>query len=363
MDWGLVYDSVKCISSLKLAVDTINRPNRRMDIKSRLIQKLFEDDCSREDLLLLLELVREDQDTDVPEILKLLQAKINQPTHPDKEVSARIRDKIFAGIRESDSKTTPSLGKRDKRRLSLVQWTVAATLLFLLAGAWIYFYGYADRGMMVVSTGYGENKSMVLPDGSTVTLNANSTLRYNRYWTGKTSRQVWLEGEAFFEVAKKPATGQKFKVFTSDLTVEVLGTIFNVNTYREATSVFLEEGKVQLELLGQEVSLVMAPGEIVSYSKATAKLPEIQQAQPIPHTSWKDGIMVFNQTPLQEVLTKMEEAYGMEFRVSDRVYLDLQITTGLPVENFELALSLLETTLGMKITRVDGYYRIEQKKD
>ena len=328
-----------------------------MDYKSILIQKLFEDKCSREELLLLLELTKDDQDAGTPEILRLLQKRIAQPSLPPSEVSERIKGKIFAGIRELPA-TSPAVDgvKRIKRRHLLA---VAATLLLLLAGTWTYFYQNVSWGNVAVHTGYGENKSLVLPDGSQVILNANSSLRYNKHWGAYASRQVWLEGEAFFEVEKKPATDQKFMVFTSDLTIEVLGTVFNVNTYREATSVFLEEGKVQLDFKGLEVPVVMEPGEIVSYSQSDGGVPVKQHAQPIPHTSWKDGIMVFNQTPLKEVLTKMEETYGIKFRVRDEIYLDRQITTGLPVENFELALSLLETTLGMQIIKMEGYYRIE----
>ncbi len=335
-----------------------------MDYKSRLIQKLFEDTCSREELLLLLELIRDDQDTAAPEILKLLQEQLSRAPLPNQQVSERIRDKIFSGIYSGVTEVPVSSLHPAMRRLPIMRLAaVAATLLFLLGGAWLYFYQNGDGETMIVHTGYGETKSIVLPDGSEVTLNANSTLRYNEYWANNTSRQVWLEGEAFFEVAKKPATGQKFRVLTSDLTVEVLGTIFNVNTYRDATSVFLEEGKVQLELLGQEDPLIMTPGEIVSYSKTAGTLPERLQTQPFPHTSWKDGIMVFNQTPLEEVLTKMEEIYGIAFEVADPNYLKLQITTGIPVENATLALSLLEATLGMKFTEKEGYFRIELKKD
>jgi ferric-dicitrate binding protein FerR (iron transport regulator) len=331
-----------------------------MDYKSRLIEKLFEDTCSSEELLLLLELIRDDEDAGAPEILKLLQERISRPSLPDQEISNRIKDKIFSRIQPEVRQITAPGKHPAMPMFSLMRLVaVAATLLLVFAGAWLYFYQNGDGETMIVSTAYGETKSFVLPDGSAVTLNANSTLRYNQFWADNTSRQVWLEGEAFFEVAKKTATGQKFRVSTSDLTVEVLGTIFNVNTYRDATSVFLEEGKVQLELLGQEIPLMMAPGEIVSYSKTTGALPEKLQTQPISHTSWKDGIMVFNQTPLEEVLTKMEETYGIVFEVADANYLKLQITTGLPVENAALALSLLEATLGTKITAQEGYFRIE----
>ena len=86
-----------------------------------------------------------------------------------------------------------------------------------------------------------------LPDGSLVQLNANSTLSFDTQWDASADRCVWLNGEAFFEVEKKPETKQKFKVITADLTVEVLGTEFNINSHHQQTRVFLQEGEDKIE--------------------------------------------------------------------------------------------------------------------
>ena len=118
-------------------------------------------------------------------------------------------------------------------------------------------------------TNYGEILNIKLQDGSDVTLNSNSSLSYNK----NESRKVWLTGEAFFQVDKKVVTNAKFWVITDDLSVEVYGTSFNVNTKKKKTDVFLEEGSIWLSLKNGE-NKKMIPGNYISYSSQQNKILE-----------------------------------------------------------------------------------------
>ena len=126
-------------------------------------------------------------------------------------------------------------------------------------------------------TGYGQVKILLLPDSSKLVLNANSAVKIPQQWKEQGDRQVWLDGEGYFEVAKKITTHQKFIVHTSQVDVEVLGTKFNVNTRRRQSLVALEEGKVQLSVKGKSVSviqkltrpsIVLKPGEVARIDSA-----------------------------------------------------------------------------------------------
>ena len=126
---------------------------------------------------------------------------------------------------------------------------VFAGFLMLSIGAWWYLN---QEDTITYATAYGETNTIALPDGSQVTLNGNSELHYLAGWETQPSREVWLKGEAFFEVEKIANTSQdeglvKFIVHTSSLDIEVVGTSFNVNDRRNATTVVLEEGKVKLQ--------------------------------------------------------------------------------------------------------------------
>lgn len=234
----------------------------------------------------------------------------------------------------------------------------AAVLLLLVAGWWFLL---RDDGLITLTSAYGERQSVELPDGSRVEVNANTTIRYASNWPDSENRKVWLDGEAYFEVAKKQQTGQKFEVITEDLTVEVLGTVFNVNSRREATEVFLEEGKVKLNLNGLNDTLLMEPGELVTYSENKAEKPVKRRVSGEDQISWKeDGTHYFPNTPLKEILEKMEDIYGLTITVQDTSNAARNFRIGIPIENLEQALSLLEVSTSLKLHKqADDSYVLE----
>jgi len=133
----------------------------------------------------------------------------------------------------------------------------AAAMALLLGFFGWYVFGF-QSGLRTYVTDFAEWKTLQLPDGSEVKLNANSELILAEDWSEGATRQVWLKGEAFFSVSKKPATHAKFQVITDDLTVEVLGTEFNVLDRGEQTEIFLKEGKISLDM--GEMQETLTPG-------------------------------------------------------------------------------------------------------
>src|SRR5579872_616700 len=163
-------------------------------------------------------------------------------------VSDRLREDnwkaVEEGVRAHRSEAAGSgvvrgIGHRRVVRLTRVL-VVAASLTAIAFGIWWIGARTGHLQYSEIRTGYGEIKSVLLPDSSVVTLNANSTMRIPEQWTEASGRQVWLEGEAYFQVQKKPATAEKFVVHTKEVDVEVLGTKFNVNARRERAVVSLE---------------------------------------------------------------------------------------------------------------------------
>src|ERR1700727_3570645 len=108
----------------------------------------------------------------------------------------------------------------------------AACLVTVAVGIWWIGTRTGHPEFSEIRTGYGEIKNILLPDSSVVILNANSSMRIPQQWTESGGRQVWLEGEAYFQVQKKPSTAQKFVVHTRQGDVEVLGPGFTANRGR-----------------------------------------------------------------------------------------------------------------------------------
>ncbi len=218
-----------------------------------------------------------------------------------------------------------------------VSLKVAATVLVLAMTSFLGWQLLRDT-TQVLTTAYSEQKEITLSDGTFVVLNANSTLTYDE----RSPREVRLEGEAYFEVAKKPSTGAKFFVETADLEVQVLGTIFNVNSRGESTEVFLEEGKVNLSLLKPEAETIeMVPGDLVRFSSKSQELQEEKNAIALDNTSWKDGTLMFRDIPLPQVLKDLTEIYGVTFRLENEGLKQKIINGGVPIKSLDIAISTL----------------------
>lgn len=237
-----------------------------------------------------------------------------------------------------------------KRAFLRRRWEIAATILLLIAtsvGIWEVAFNPTFPSHHVAD--YGEWKTIELPDGSTVHLNANSSLHLAENWDEVTNRTVRLEGEAYFEVAKKSATNAKFLVTTTDLTIEVLGTQFNVNTKSANTEVFLEEGKIKLDL--GTTDAMMTPGDFIAYSKTNQKIVETKKIKTDLPGAWRSGVLSIKEKTIGEIAQKIEEIYGIQVVIEKKVLENEIRTIAVPIDRLEIAIPILETTLKATIER------------
>lgn len=145
-----------------------------------------------------------------------------------------------------------------------------------------------------------------LSDGTMVYLNSESKLKYPAVFAGN-ERKVYLDGEAYFEVAKD--INHPFKVEVRKMEVEVLGTHFNINAYAEkkAVQTTLVEGKVRVSNgIG---NVVLRPGE---QALCTDKGIRVEEVNVQEFVSWKDGLFIFNRMPLEEIMVQVERWYGVK---------------------------------------------------
>lgn len=167
---------------------------------------------------------------------------------------------------------------------------------------------------MEVRTNPGMTTKINLPDGSVVHLNSESVLRYPSQFTGGI-RDVYLEGEAFFTVKKD--FRKRFIVSAPHHTqVEVLGTAFNVEAFEDDSlvSTTLVEGKINFSFVEKLQSQVvtMKPGEKLVYNPASSKV-YLSATTGETETAWKDGKVLFSNTPLPEALHMLAKRYHIEF--------------------------------------------------
>ncbi|MEM6630861.1 MAG: FecR domain-containing protein [Bacteroidota bacterium] len=240
-------------------------------------------------------------------------------------------------------------------------WKLAGAIALIGLLSWFSYVQFFHHGEVLLSTDYGEQKEHILSDGSKVILNANSRLSYN----SQNPREVRLEGEAFFEVKKMPETNSQFQVLTQDLRVMVLGTSFNVNARNDQTKVFLEEGKVDLEVNDLKTGVIqMNPGDLITYSKKQKKLKENRNnASALENSSWKAGTLIFNNTPLQEALYEIEDIYGIQFVIQSEKVKEEVISGGVPIKDLGVSLQTLSEVYGIHIRSEGKRYFITGKHE
>ena len=244
----------------------------------------------------------------------------------------------------------------------------ASVLLIICTGVWYFKYSISTDTNLY-KTEFSQIKHITLPDGSKVTLNANSELRLSADWGEKGDRQVWLNGEAYFEVEKKPATQQKFVVHTNDIDVEVLGTKFNVNTRHAKAIVSLEEGKIKLSLNGetkavlqqkiQQKVIEMKPGDVVKLDTISG-IDLIKEQNISFHSGWVRNEFHFDNTTLKEIATTISDVYGYSVEVSDNALLQRSITGDLRAASLKELVEVLQLTFKLKMTVEKKTIKISQ---
>lgn len=194
---------------------------------------------------------------------------------------------------------------------------------------------------------YGHRHSIVLSDGTKVQLNSGSKLVFPAEFKGST-REVFLRGEAFFEVSKKQ--GKTFIVKTDFLDLKVLGTSFNVSSYQDekiATTV-LVEGKVvvsQHNKLFRSDKIELNPGQGYFYSVANSS-SEVREVDVSDFVLWREGVFKFKDQPLKEVVSRVQKYYNKTIYVDGEKLLETIISGKLVLpEDFDEMMNYLARTL------------------
>ena len=236
-------------------------------------------------------------------------------------------------------------------------YRVAAAILLLVAvSSVLYFnlpivgeHAQLDTSSAVIETKYGERRTIVLPDESTVVLNGNSKLKYSKNWSGQI-REVWIDGEGFFAV-QHTKSHQKFVVHTREgLSVEVLGTKFNVKSREHGSEVLLTEGKVKLNVDNTESPVYLNPGEL-----ATVKENQLSKrvVEGIQYTSWVRSKLVFDKTPLNELAQILQDTYGLKVSFQNEDLKQRQLSGEISSASADDILFAIAETFNIKVSKMD----------
>lgn len=246
-----------------------------------------------------------------------------------------------------------------RRLRAYVAYGVGAALavVFLVAGIAMFKTNSAAPIAAIdwieKSTRMGEKIIVALPDGSTITLNADSRMSYRSDFNNQ-SREVFLEGEGYFEI--KHDESRPFIVHSGSVVTKDLGTSFNISSYPSdrTVRVSLVKGSIQVSARGDEDikgGIVLSPLQQFTFNKQRGT-STIAAFDTSGIAGWRDGHYVFDDTPLSVVCTEMEREYGVKFDVADTAMAHRPIRADFRNQSVWTVAEILRKATGMSYTAV-----------
>jgi transmembrane sensor len=236
------------------------------------------------------------------------------------------------------------------------QTVAAAVLLAIALPAYFWFRqpvksskaAIVYSSLQEIRTGSGEMKRIILQDSTVVLLNAGSALRFRGNFEEGQTREVELEGNAFFSV-KKDRLHAAFVVKARSLSVTVLGTELNVNARSEAAEVELASGKVKVERKGdRENATFLLPGEKLRLDTASGEMLKTKMS-PQLYYAWTKGEWNFRKNTLEEIMGLLREYYGVEVIFKKKNSKSMRIDAVLPVTSLQNIITVIRHTLQINV--------------
>ena len=258
------------------------------------------------------------------------------------------------------------IDKQNQKKFAFPSWlkNAAAIALVLITTGSIF---YAIRSNKSEPTYYssveamrGQKSNITLPDGTKVILNSESTLKYNTDFNQK-SREIALDGEAFFEVAKN--TNLPFVVQVGNLSIKAVGTAFNVRAYsnENIVSTTLTEGKVSVKTPYETMDLI--PNERMEFSRDEKKLEKIQLENAKLSLGWLNDQLSFENTTLAVVASNLSRIYNVEIELSSESIKQQRFTGIISNNSLQSVLRILSLTSPIRYTIKDNKVILYEVKD
>lgn len=230
-------------------------------------------------------------------------------------------------------------------RIDILQKIAASVLIFLTVGfgaLWVneHYFVHAQSAMITIETPKGEKSKVLLPDGTQVWLNSQTTLEYDAL----DPRKVSMKGEAYFEVGKD--RNHPFEVITvSGMKVTVLGTRFNLRNFAAdpVVETTLDEGKVMITGIENSRSVFLNPGEQAIYSIRENEL-QVKSVQTEIYSLWKNNELRFNNISLRELIPRLEHWYGVTVELDPSVSNTDRFTMTIKTESLRELLQMMQLT-------------------
>ncbi len=261
----------------------------------------------------------------------------------------------FIKVRDGNTAGTP---KQNQRFLYNNLFRSAAAITLLLISAWVYsnFLPQSGRAYFSSVELQSENLPVEVPllDGTRITMNKNTSLRYSQKLFAKERKVSMKGGEAFFDVKRNEH--KPFIIQAEKVQITVLGTSFYVKNAGNTTEVIVVTGSVQVETNGRKE--ILSPDEKLSVNRQTGNMEKSSPGNTL-YNYYVSKKFQAERTPLQDLVAILNEAYGADIVIAREELKNLPITTTLEYKSLDENLQVLRETLNLKISKQDKKIAIE----
>ena len=285
---------------------------------------------------------------------------VNASSRIDTSVMEEMWGVISAGMEKNTAAMLRNLFSPRIAYLGLKVAAMIAVIVMGCAGAYLFFQErgnqeYGDGQLYTFEVEPGQKGSMRLADGTMVYLNSDSKITFNGSYNTE-SREINLEGEAYFEVAKNP--NKKFVVKCNGVDVEALGTKFNVKAYPSDSTITttLAEGKVKVSSDAQSVYL--RPNDVAAYNTRNRKLVASTVDDVSVADFWRRGHLVFDSEPFSSIASTMERMYGMKLVIKDKKINNIRFSGTIKNSSLTNVLHVISLTYPISYTIEDDVISI-----
>ena len=317
------------------------------NIPYELVARYLAEECNDDEKQQVMEWSRQNPDL-MEEFVHLWQQIPSDEFNPDVELA----------LQKVNRRIDPRRGKNPRRLFLLIGGVAAAAvaavfiLVNVIGGQSHNTSGGSDTAsLLTLNTGIKETIEHQLPDGSKVWLNQSSEIRYPETFTGNT-REIYLEGEAFFDIA--PDASKPFIIHANNTQTRVVGTSFGIRAFKDDAEVVVtvSTGIINFSTEGKSGHIELKQGEQGICSTDEKKLEK--NANPDPNLlAWKTKVLIFNQSPLTEVAKVIEDVYHIPVSV-DSTVANMQITSTFDQLSLDEVLQIVEMTLSVRVESGEG---------
>ncbi|MDC2161958.1 FecR family protein [Bacteroides thetaiotaomicron] len=267
--------------------------------------------------------------------------------NPDKEHSAeKSFSRLMARIQTDNNST--DIFRRRARQYRV--WLAAATVALLIAmSGWLYMMLDTDPSFIIKSNNSGIVQNVPLPDGTVIQLNNHSKLIYPERFAGD-SREVFLEGEAYFDV--KHDKKHPFIVRAGELKIRVLGTKFTVNASSQSPQITATLLEGSIEVSNEKRQMLMKPSQQLRYDVNSGNMLLTELSNASREIRWIQNVWVLSETPLLDICQRLEHLFNVKIIIMNDELIGKSFTGEFYTnESLESILKTMQTSTPFKYER------------